>query len=309
MKRLGITLLLLSAIAMGQEVKNPDKIKIGITQIMEHQALDSTRIGFEKALKENGYGKVKIDYQNAQGDFNTSQMIANSFVQDKKDLIYAISTPSAQSAYNVTKEIPILITAVTDQKAAGLIGDNITGTSDATPISKQLETIIEVLPKAKKIGIIYNTSEQNSQVQVANAKEESKKLGLEIVEVGATNVNEVAMGLDSLLDKIDVLYTPTDNLVVSATPLVLDKANKKNIPVIGCIEDQVVQGALITNTIDYEKLGYQTGEIAIRVLKGEEPKNIPVETLKDTQIIVNKKVAEKYKVDLTSEALKGAKIY
>lgn len=307
MKKLAMALLLLSTVVMGKEIKEPKNIEIGVTQIMEHPALDSARVGFEKALKDNGYGDVKIDYQNAQGDFGTAQMIANSFAQGKKDLIYAISTPSAQAAYNVTKKIPILITAVTDVKAAGLVGDNITGTSDATSIYKQLETITKILPKAKKVGIIYNTSEQNSQVQVASAKEESKKLGLEIIETGVTNVNDMAMGLDSLLDKVDVLYTPTDNLVVSATPLVLDKANRKNVPVVGCIEDQVAQGALITDTIDYEKLGYQTGEMAIRVLKGEEPKNMPVETLKNTQLIVNKKVAEKYGIDLG--ALEGAKLY
>lgn len=307
MKKLAMALLLLSTVVMGKEIKEPKNIEIGVTQIMEHPALDSARVGFEKALKDNGYGDVKIDYQNAQGDFGTAQMIANSFAQGKKDLIYAISTPSAQAAYNVTKKIPILITAVTDVKAAGLVGDNITGTSDATSIYKQLETITKILPKAKKVGIIYNTSEQNSQVQVASAKEESKKLGLEIIETGVTNVNDMAMGLDSLLDKVDVLYTPTDNLVVSTTPLVLDKANRKNVPVVGCIEDQVAQGALITDTIDYEKLGYQTGEMAIRVLKGEEPKNMPVETLKNTQLIVNKKAAEKYGIDLG--ALEGAKLY
>lgn len=307
MKKLAMALLLLSTVVMGKEIKEPKNIEIGVTQIMEHPALDSARVGFEKALKDNGYGDVKIDYQNAQGDFGTAQMIANSFAQGKKDLIYAISTPSAQAAYNVTKEIPIVITAVTDVKAAGLVGDNITGTSDAISIYKQLETITKILPKAKKVGIIYNTSEQNSQVQVASAKEESKKLGLEIIETGVTNVNDMAMGLDSLLDKVDVLYTPTDNLVVSATPLVLDKANRKNVPVVGCIEDQVAQGALITDTIDYEKLGYQTGEMAIRVLKGEEPKNMPVETLKNTQLIVNKKAAEKYGIDLG--ALEGAKLY
>lgn len=309
MKKSILMLLLLSSIVMGKEIKKAEDIKIGVTQIMEHPALDSARIGFEKALKEKGYKGAKIDYQNAQGDFTTAQMIANSFVQDDKDLIYAISTPSAQAAYNVTKNIPILITAVTDVKAAGLVGENITGTSDATSIYKQLEIVTKILPKVQKIGIVYNTSEQNSQVQVENAKIESKKLGLEIVEAGITNINDMAVALDSLLDQVDVLYTPTDNLVVSATPLVLDKANRKNIPVIGCIEEQVVQGALITNTIDYEKLGYQTGEIAIRVLEGEAPKNIPVETSKDTQIIINKKSAEKYGVNLEEDILKGAKLY
>ena len=309
MKKLALTLLLLSTMVLGKDIKKAEDIKIGVTQIMEHPALDSARLGFERALKENGYEKTKIEYQNAQGDFSTAQMIANSYVQGNKDLIFAISTPSAQATYNVTKEIPILITAVTDVQAAGLVGKNITGTSDATSIYKQLETVTKILPQVKKIGIIYNTSEQNSQVQVASAKEEAKKLNLEIVETGVTTINDIAMGLDSLLDKVDALYTPTDNLVVSATPLVLDKANKKSIPVIGCIESQVSQGALITDTIDYEKLGYQTGEMAIRVLKGEEPKNMPIETLKETQLIVNKKAAEKYGIDMTNEILKGAKLY
>lgn len=309
MKKLAMMLLLLSSIAIGAEVKEADKVKIGVTQIMEHPALDSARVGFEKALKDNGYGEAKLEYQNAQGDFGTAQMIANSFAQGKKDIIFAISTPSAQAAYNVTKEIPILITAVTDAKAAGLVGDNITGTSDATSIYKQLETITKLLPEAKKVGVIYNTSEQNSQVQVNSAKEEAKKLGLEIVETGVTTVNDMAVGLDSLLTKVDVLYTPTDNLVVSATPLVLDKANKANVPVIGCIEDQVVQGALVTNTIDYEKLGYQTGEMAVKVLKGTSPKDMPIETLKDTQLIVNKKSAQKYGIDLSAPELAGAKLY
>ena len=294
MKKIIMLLMGLSMVAFGKE---PAKIKVGITQIMEHQALDSAREGFIKALKDGGYGDAKIDYQNAQGDFGTAQMIANSFVQDKKDIILAISTPSAQAAYNATKKIPILITAVTDAESAGLVGDNITGTSDAAPIYKQLEIITKLLPNAKKVGIIYNTSEQNSQVQVAQAKVEAAKLGLEIVET------------DSLLPKVDVLYTPTDNLVVASTPLLLEKANKAGKPVIGSVEDQVMQGALVTETINYEKLGYQTGEVAVQVLKGTAPNTIPIETLKDTQLIINKKAAEKYNVDLSSKALEGAKQY
>ena len=296
MKKILMLLMGLSIVAFGKE---PAKIKVGITQIMEHQALDSAREGFIKALKDGGYGEAKIDYQNAQGDFGTAQMIANSFVQDKKDIILAISTPSAQAAYNATKKIPILITAVTDAESAGLVGENITGTSDAAPIYKQLEIITKLLPEAKKVGIIYNTSEQNSQVQVAQAK----------TETGITTINDMAIGLDSLLPKVDVLYTPTDNLVVASTPLLLEKANKAGKPVVGSVEDQVMQGALVTETIDYERLGYQTGEVAVQVLNGTVPNTIPIETLKDTQLIINKKAAEKYNVDLSSKALEGAKQY
>lgn len=306
MKKIIMLLMGLSMVAFGKE---PAKIKVGITQIIEHQALDSAREGFIKALKDGGYGDAKIDYQNAQGDFGTAQMIANSFVHFLMIRRPPRSTPSAQAAYNATKKIPILITAVTDTESAGLVGENITGTSDAAPIYKQLEIITKLLPKAKKVGIIYNTSEQNSQVQVAQAKVEAAKLGLEIVETGITTINDMAIGLDSLLPKVDVLYTPTDNLVVASTPLLLEKANKAGKPVIGSIEDQVIQGALVTETIDYEKLGYQTGEVAVRVLKGTVPNTIPIETLKDTQLIINKKAAEKYNVDLSSKALEGAKQY
>ena len=162
----------------------------------------------------------------------------------------------------------------------------------------------KLLPQIKKVGVIYNTSEQNSQIQVEQVKEEGKKLGLEVVEAGITNVTDMAIGLDTLLPKVDILYTPTDNLVVSATPLVLEKANKAGKPVIGSVEDQVAQGALVTQGIDYEKLGYQTGEIAIRVLNGEKPNSIAIETLKETTLIINKKAAEKYNINMSNEILK-----
>lgn len=306
MKKMLLLLLGISMIAFGKEKSD---VKIGVTQIMEHQSLDSARKGFIKALEKEGYGEKNIEYQNAQGDFGTAQIIANSFKNDNKDLILAISTPSAQAAYNATKEIPIIITAVTDAKSSGLVGENITGTSDAAPIYKQLEVAKKLLPQIKKVGVIYNTSEQNSQIQVEQVKEEGKKLGLEVVETGITNVTDMAIGLDTLLPKVDILYTPTDNLVVSATPLVLEKANKAGKPVIGSVEDQVAQGALVTQGIDYEKLGYQTGEIAIRVLNGEKPNSIAIETLKETTLIINKKAAEKYNINMSNEILKDAKVY
>ncbi|WP_410207642.1 ABC transporter substrate-binding protein [Fusobacterium sp.] len=309
MKKIVLLGLLISASLMGKEIRDPENIEIGITQIIEHPALDSARRGFEKSLKENGYEKAHVEYQNAQGDFATAQLIGQGFVQKKKDLIFAISTPSAQAAYNATNTIPIVITAVTDPQAAGLVGKNITGTSDMMPVSEQLKVVKDILPKVKKIGVLYNTSEQNSQIQVKTAKEEGIKLGFEIVETGVSSIGDIASGIDNILGKVDALYIPTDNLVVSATPLVIDRAKRAGKPVIGCIEDQVKQGALVTKTIDYKKLGYQTGEMAIKILRGEKPENMPVETLRDMQLIVNKKMAEKYGVNLESETLKDAKIY
>lgn len=309
MKKIGILLMGILMLT-GCGGTKEEKINIGITQIIEHAALDATVEGFKQALNDKGYGedKVNIEYQNAQGDFGTAQTIATSYAQSKKDLVLAVSTPSAQAMYNVSKEIPILITAVTDPTTVGLTGDNITGTSDMAPVDKQVELIHTMLPETKTIGVVYNTSEENSLVLVKKLKSESEKYGYTVVEKGITNVNEVNQALDVILKEIDVLYTPTDNLIVASTPIVLDKANAAGIPVIGCIDDQVKQGALATETIDYKQLGYQTGEIAIRVLNGEKPKDIPVQTLKNTKLIINKAAAERLNVEIPESLKERAEI-
>ena len=311
-KILLVAVLALAILMTGCGKKEESKTKIGITQIIEHPALDASKEGFLQALKDAGYdeSKVDIEFQSAQGDFGTAQTIANSYVQDKKDLILAIATPSAQAAYNATKEIPILITAVTDPESAGLTGDNISGTSDMSPVKQQMELIKKLLPNAKKVGIVYNTSEQNSEFLVKKTIEECEKLSLEVITSGVTNVNEVSSALDSILGKVDVLYVPTDNLMTAAIPLVLQKTNAAKVPVIGSIKDMVEQGAVATETIDYYKLGYQTGEMAVRILKGESIKDMPVETLNDTQLIINKGAAEKIGISLDNiEDLDKAEIF
>ena len=283
------------------------EIKVGITQIVEHPSLDAARKGVEKALKEKGKN-IKIEYQSAQGDFGTAQLIAKSYASSKKDVIIAISTPSAQAALNATKTIPIVYTAVTDGASAGLKGNNITGTSDMSPLDKQAELIKTLLPKAKKVGFMYNPSEQNSLLLLEKFKGIAKAKGLTVVEKGVSSVNDINLAIDSLLGQIDVLYIPTDNLIFSSASLVIQKANKKNIPVIASTADIVEKGALATESIDYEKLGYQTGERVIDVLNGKAPKDIPVETLKQTTLVVNQKIAKKYNISLDNPKLKNAVI-
>ena len=273
------------------------EIKVGITQIVEHPSLDAARKGVEKALKEKGKN-IKIEYQSAQGDFGTAQLIAKSYASSKKDVIIAISTPSAQAALNATKTIPIVYTAVTDGASAGLKGNNITGTSDMSPLDKQAELIKTLLPKAKKVGFMYNPSEQNSLLLLEKFKGIAKAKGLTVVEKGVSSVNDINLAIDSLLSQIDVLYIPTDNLIFSSASLVIQKANKKNIPVIASTADIVEKGALATESIDYEKLGYQTGERVIDILNGKNPKDIPVETLKQTTLVINQKIAKKYNISL-----------
>ena len=289
-------------------VATEKEIKVGITQIVEHPSLDAARKGVEKALKEKGKN-IKIEYQSAQGDFGTAQLIAKSYASSKKDVIVAISTPSAQAALNATKTIQIVYTAVTDGASAGLKGNNITGTSDMSPLDKQAELIKNLLPKAKKVGFIYNPSEQNSILLLEKFKGIAKAKGLTVVEKGASSVNDINLSIDSLLSQIDVLYIPTDNLVYSSASLVIQKANRKNIPVIASTKDIVEKGALATESIDYEKLGYQTGERVIDILNGKNPKDIPVETLKQTTLVINQKIAKKYNISLDNPKLKNAVKY
>lgn len=286
------------------------QIKIGISQIVEHPALDSAKNGFIDALKEKGYddGKnIKIDFQNAQGEPANTQTIAKKFVSDKVDMILAIATPSAQAAYNATKDIPILITAVTDPVQAGLAKSltksetNVTGTSDNVPIETQFDLLKKLVPNAKKVGIIYNTSESNSEIQVNSAKKAAPSDGLEIVTMGITNVNDIPQTLSSLVGKIDVLYVPTDNMVVSSMPIIADQCFKNNIPIIGSEKGQVTQGALATTGIDYYKLGKQTGLVAVDVINGKKPTDIAITTLSEMQLVVNTDAAKKLNIAIPKD--------
>ncbi|QZY54991.1 ABC transporter substrate-binding protein [Crassaminicella profunda] len=293
------------------------KIKIGITQIVEHPALDAARKGFIDALEEKGFKdgeKVEIDFQNAQGDMPTAQTIAQNFVSQKKDIILAIATPTAQAAFNATKDIPIMITAVTDPQKAGLVesweksGTNVAGTSDMAPIKKQFELMKKLVPDAKKVGILYNTSETNSEIQIERAKKAAPEFGLEIITTGITNVNEAAQALNELVNQIDVLYTPTDNLVASAMPLVSAECMKKNIPIIGAERAHVENGALATEGIDYYKLGFQTGIAAVDVMNGKNPKDMPIETLKETELVINLDTLKALKIELPQDLKDKAKL-
>lgn len=324
-KSILISCLLITSILCGcatsKGVKSTDSSKskkvfqIGVTQIVEHPALDDARKGFIEALKSKGYeeGKnIKIDYQNAQGDIATTQSIAKNFVSQNKDLILAIATPSAQSALNATKEIPIVITAVTDPVKSGLAksmqssGNNVTGTSDAVPISNQFELLKKLVPNAKKVGILYNTSESNSESQINEAKSVAPNFNIEIVPVGITNINEATQALNTLLEKVDVLYTPTDNLVASSMPIIVEKCLKKNVPIIGAEKSHVSAGAIATVGIDYFKLGFQTGLIAVEVLEGKKPSDIPLSTLSEMQLVINTDSIKKLNIKVPDDILSKA---
>ena len=277
--------------------------------------MDSARKGFIDGLKEKGFeeGKnLEVDYQNAQGDIATTQTIAQGFVSNKKDLVLAIATPSAQSAYNATKDIPIVFTAVTDPVVAGIVkdvkstGTNVTGTSDNVSIADQLKVLQKVLPNAKTIGVIYTTSEANSGVQVKALKEEAAKLGLQVKEAGAATSNDIDQSLNSILGSIDVLYTPTDNNVAAAYDLVGKRALEKNVPIFGAESAIVAKGGLITAGIDYYKLGKEAGYQAAEILNGKKPSEIPVGFQTDLQTTINTDVAKKLGITIPADIEKSA---
>lgn len=315
-KLMAAAAVLIALGAAGCESKE-DVVTIGINQFVVHEALDASRQGFLDVLKENGYiegENIEIDYKNAQGEQPTALTIAQDFTNSRKDLIFAIATPSAQASYNATKEIPIVITAVTDPVDAGIAesfeasGTNVTGTSDGVPIGPQLDILKKVLPDAKTIGVIYNTSEANSIYQVNQLKAEAEKQGFTLKEVGITNLNDVNSVLPTALEGIDVLYTPTDNTVASAYAIIVKLATEKNVPVF-CAEDAGVNvGGLISAGLDYYELGRETGLMAIEIIEGKNPSDLPISTMKNPVIVVNEDAASKLGIIIPEEILADAKL-
>ncbi|NMB27645.1 MAG: ABC transporter substrate-binding protein [Tissierellia bacterium] len=324
-KCLGLILLSVIILSLGgcspsNVVENPQQnseeiISIGISQIIENPVLDLAREGFVDALKEKGYedGKnIEIDTQYAQGDIALTTTIAQNFVSQKKDLILAISTPSAQSALQSTKEIPILFTAVTDPVSAGLVENtnspegNITGTTDMVPVEKQFELGKNIFENVKKVGIPYNTSEVNSQVQVDLAKEAAKAAGLEIVEIPVTNSSEIEPALSGKIGDVDFLFLPSDNLIASSMSIITKIALDNKVGTIGVDEPMVKNGALACEGLDYYKLGYQTGLMAIDIIEGKEIKDIPVSETKETELTINKDIADKLGIIIPENIIEKA---
>ncbi|HEX3011365.1 MAG TPA: ABC transporter substrate-binding protein [Syntrophomonadaceae bacterium] len=292
------------------------KVKVGIIQIVEHPALDAARKGFLDELAQKGYkeGKnLEVEYQNAQGDQANLQTIARQLVQDKCDLILAVATPSAEAVANETTDIPILITAVTDPVSAKLIksnekpGTNVTGTTDMNPVKDQLKLIKDLVPNAKKVGILYNSSEVNSQVQVKIAEKAAPGLGLDLVKVTVTASSEVMQAAQSLVGRVDAIYLPTDNMVISALSSVVKVAEDNKIPIIAGESESVKNGAVATVGIDYYKLGQTTGDMALRVLKGEKPETMAIEGQQGTDMTLNLKAAKNMGLTVPQDIIAKAK--
>lgn len=291
---------------------------IGISQFAEHGSLDNCREGFLAGLAEAGIEEGKnltVLFDNAQADTGTGSTIADSYVSQNVDLICAIATPTAMSAYNscMNTDIPVIYTAVSDPAGAGLANadgssvGNITGTSDALPVTEQLEMIRKMMPDAQKIGIIYTTSEANSVSTIEEYKANAADYGFEIVDTGINTIADVPMAAADIVEKVDCITNLTDNTVVSALQTVLDAANKKGIPVFGSEVEQVKNGCVASMGLDYVALGKQTGAMAAKVLKGEaQASDLPFEVISEASLYVNTAAAEKINMEIPEDMLAGA---
>ena len=262
------------------------KIKVGITQIVEHPALNKAKQGFKDALKEAGID-VEYDEKNANGEVATANLIANTLVSSKPDLIYTIATTTTQAVAQATNDIPVVFSAITDPESAGILKENVTGVSDRVNIKQQLELMKKLNPNAKKVGVIFNSSEQNSMVQVNDLKTAASELEMEVVATGVTQASEIPQASETLIGEVDMIYTPTDNLVASLINLITEKAIAAKKIVFGAEAAHVEGGALITQGVDYYELGKRAGQMAIEILKGKKPSEIKFETIELNDIVIN----------------------
>ncbi|WP_434922966.1 ABC transporter substrate-binding protein [Glutamicibacter sp. PAEs-4] len=286
-----------------------EPVNIGISQFVSHPSLDAVVTGFKAGMEEAGYTGEKISYDenNAETDQATNTSIAGKLAADSDiDLVLAVATPSAQAAAQAITNVPVLFSAVTDPVDAKLVasneapGANVTGTSDMNPVDEQLQLLKDLVPDAKKVGIVYSSGEANSAVQVKMAKEAAKGLGLTIEEAAVSASSEVQQAASSL--DVDAYYVPTDNAVVSALEGLLQVAEKNKVPVISADGESVKRGATATYGINYEKLGEQTAAMAMKLLKGEaEPATMPVETISEVDLYLNEDAAKKAGIEFTDE--------
>lgn len=294
--------------------KKSDGYTVGISQFGEHPSLDNCREGFIEGLANAGIKEgenLTIDYKNASFDTGNCGTIAMGFVSDKADLICAIATPSAQAAFNAAseKDIPVVFTAITDPVRAQLDKGNITGTSDMLPVEAQLKLIRAMLPDAKKIGILYTTSEDNSLSTIETYQALAGDYGFEIVTKGITNASEVPVAIESIMNEVDCFSNLTDNTVVGQLDIMLDKANNAGKPIFGSEIEQVKNGCVAAQGIDYYALGVQTGEMAAKILKGEKTASeIPFEIISENFLYVNNTAMENLGLTLPADMAATAEV-
>lgn len=292
-----------------------EEVTVAVTAIVEHPALDAVRDGVKDALNEAGYKEgegLTFVYQSAQGNPATAAQIARQFIGDDPNVIVPISTPSAQAVVSATRDIPVVFTAVTDPLGAQLVkdmdkpGGNVTGLSDMSPVAAHVDLIKEIMPGVKTIGYLYNSGEANSVSLLAVLKEAADAAGIAVVESAATKTAEVQGAARALIGRADAIYVPTDNTIISALESAVAVAEEAKVPLFTADTDSVARGSIAALGFNYYDVGKQTGEVVVRILKGENPGDIAVKVAEGTDLVVNKTQAAKVGLELPESVLSRA---
>lgn len=302
-----------------QETVKQNIPTVGVLQFVSHPALDQIYKGIQAGLKEKGYEDSKnmtLAFQNGQADQSKLATMSQQLVQEKKsDVLIGIATPAAQALANTTSEIPIILGAITDPVSAGLVkdnqkpGGNITGVSDKSPVTAQFELVTQILPKRKKVGILYASSEENSKYQVEEAKRIAEKIGMTVKTFAVPSSNEIAQTVQVMTSEVDFIYIPTDNTIANAMQTVVSEADKTKTPIIPSVDTMVEQGGLATVGINQFDLGVQTGKMTADILSGKaKPATTPIYTFKTGDIIINQKQADKLGISIPENVTSKAKI-
>ena len=292
-----------------------ENVTVAVTAIVEHPALDAARDGVKEALEAAGYKEgenLPFVSQSAQGNPATAAQIARQFVGDAPNVIVPISTPSAQAVVSATRDIPVVFTAVSDPLGAQLVkdmdkpGGNVTGLSDMSPVAEHVALIKEILPNVKTIGYLYNSGEANSVSLLAVLKAEAEKAGLTVVESAATKSAEVQGAARALVGRADAIYIPTDNTIISALEGAVAVAEEAKLPLFTADTDSVSRGSIAALGFNDHDVGKQTGEVVVRILKGENPGDIAVKVAAGSDLVINKTAASKMGVTLPESVVKRA---
>ena len=307
---LGASLMAVASLAQAVEPR-----VVAITQIVEHPALDAVHQGVKDELAERGYKEgdnLKIMHESAQGNSAIASQIARKFIGDSPDVIVAIATPSAQTVAAAARNIPVVFAAVTDPVGAKLIknaeapGANITGVSDMLPIDKHLDMLLRMVPDAKRIGTVYNPGEANAVSLIELLDERLQARGLTLVKGAATKTSEVLGAARSLVGKVDAIYLTTDNTVISAAEAVISVGERAKIPVFAADTATVARGAVAALGFDYYDHGRQAGVMVARILEGEKPGDMPVETMEKLNLFVNPEAGERMGITVSEDAIAEA---
>lgn len=294
----------------GEDKKAEAPKTIGIVQLVEHDALDAANRGITDALKERGV-TMEIDRQNAQADQSNLRNIAQRFVSRNYPLIFAIATPAAQTVANATSTTPIVATAVTDFAVAKLVkdnkpGTNVTGSSDMNPIAAQTELLLKLVPNAKTVGTIYNSSEINSQLQIDILRKELEKHGVALAEATISSVNDIQQAAQSLVGKVDVMYVPTDNVVASSMPTLYRVTQAAKLAVVAGEAGMVRSGATATVAVDYYNLGKIAGNMGADILEGKaKPQDMPIRYQTEFKVVLNEPVVKELGLTVPEDVAKN----